>query len=197
MEIMRIQVMRWPNYWSNYRKRLIVMKLDIGKYEELPTNRIPQFYERIMQAIPSLYEHRCSEEKEGGLCERMREGTWLGHVIEHVALEMQVLAGMDCGYGRTRSTGEYGVYKVVFSYLSEKAGIYAGKAAVNFVKAMAEKKSFNLKKVISELHEIWLDEAAGPFLMKQCEEVFRRCDWITIRFICLVTGKINNYSAPL
>src|SRR3989338_929341 len=174
MEIMRIQVMRGPNYWSNYRKRLIVMKLDIGKYEELPTNRIPQFYERIMQAIPSLYEHRCSEEKEGGLCERMREGTWLGHVIEHVALEMQVLAGMDCGYGRTRSTGEYGVYKVVFSYLSEKAGIYAGKAAVNFVKAMAEKKSFNLKKVISELHEIWLDEAAGPSTQAILDEAMRR-----------------------
>ena len=90
MEIKNIQVMRGPNYWSNYRKRLIVMKLDLGNYEELPTDKIPQFYERIMRAIPSLFEHRCSEGKEGGFCERMQEGTWLGHVIEHVALEMQV-----------------------------------------------------------------------------------------------------------
>jgi cyanophycin synthetase len=174
MEIKKIQVMRGPNYWSNYRKKLIVMKLDIGKYEELPTSKIPKFYERIMRAMPSLYEHRCSEGKEGGLCERMQEGTWLGHVIEHVALEMQVLAGMECGYGRTRSSGEYGVYKVVFSYLSENAGIYAAKSAVAFVEAIAEKKKFDLKNVIETLKEIWEDEAAGPSTQAILDEAVKR-----------------------
>ncbi len=174
MEIKKIQVMRGPNYWSNYRKKLIVMKLDIGRYEELPTNKIPKFYDQIMRAMPSLYEHRCSEEKKGGLCERMQEGTWLGHVIEHVALEMQVLAGMNCGYGRTRSTGEYGVYKVVFSYISEKAGIYAAKAAVDFVCAIAEKRAFNLKEVIRKLREIRADEAPGPSTQAILDEAARR-----------------------
>lgn len=174
MEIKNIQVMRGPNYWSNYRQKLIVMKLDIGKYEELPTNKIPQFYERIMRALPSLYEHRCSEGKEGGLCERMQQGTWLGHVVEHVALEFQVLAGMDCGYGRTRAAGEYGVYKVVFSYWSEEAGIYAGKAAVNFVEAIAEKKPFDIKTIIETLKEIWADEMPGPSTQTILDEAVRR-----------------------
>lgn len=166
--------MRGPNYWSNYRQKLIVMKLDLGKYEELPTNKIPQFYERIMKALPSLYEHRCSEGKAGGLCERMKLGTWLGHVIEHVALEFQVLAGMDCGYGRTRSAAEYGVYKVVFSYLSEEAGVLAGKAAVDFVKAVAEKNSFDVKNVIETLKEIWTDEMPGPSTQTILDEAARR-----------------------
>lgn len=162
MEIRNIQVMRGPNYWSNYRKNLISMKLDLGKYEQLPTNKIPRFYDQIMKAIPSLYEHHCSEDKAGGFCERMQEGTWLGHVIEHVALEIQTLAGMECGYGRTRSTGEQGVYRIVFSYLSEEAGIYAAKAAVGFVEALAERKNFDLKQVIENLKEIWCNEVAGP-----------------------------------
>lgn len=174
MEIKNIQVMRGPNYWSNYRQKLIVMKLDLGKYEELPTNKIPKFYERIMKALPSLYEHRCSEGKEGGFCERMEQGTWLGHVVEHVALEFQVMAGMDCGYGRTRSTGEYGIYKVVFSYLSEEAGIYAGKAAVDFVEAIAEKKSFDVKEVLETLKEIWSEEMPGPSTQTILDEAIRR-----------------------
>ncbi|MES2557507.1 MAG: cyanophycin synthetase [Bacteroidota bacterium] len=174
MEIKKIQVMRGPNYWSNYRKKLIVMKLDIGEYEELPTNKIPKFYDRIMRAIPSLNEHRCSVGQKGGLCKRMQEGTWLGHVVEHVALEMQVLAGMDCGYGRTRTTGEYGVYKVVFSYWSEEAGIYAATAAVEFVEAMAEKRAFNLKKTINHLHKIWTNEATGPSTQVILDEAVRR-----------------------
>nr|WP_294862302.1 cyanophycin synthetase [uncultured Fluviicola sp.] len=174
MEIKNIHVMRGPNYWSNYRKRLIVMKLDLGKYEELPTNRIPKFQERIMRLIPSLYEHRCSEGKEGGFCERMREGTWLGHVVEHVALELQVLAGMDCGYGRTRSTGEYGMYKVVFAYLSEEAGIFAGKAAVELVESLAEGKSFDIKKTIEKLKGIWEDEMPGPSTQTILDEAIRR-----------------------
>jgi len=166
--------MRGPNYWSNYRQRLIVMKLDLGKYETLPTNKISKFYERIMRAMPSLFEHRCSEGVEGGLCERMKEGTWLGHVIEHVALEMQTLAGMDCGYGRTRSTNEYGVYKVVFSYWSENAGILAARAAVEFVKAIAEKRPYDLKKTIDELQEIWSNEMPGPSTQSILDEAKKR-----------------------
>ncbi len=174
MEIKNIQVMRGPNYWSNYRQKLIVMKLDLENYEELPTNKIPKFYEQIMRALPSLYEHRCSEGRAGGFCERMQQGTWLGHVIEHVALEFQVLAGMDCGYGRTRSAGESGVYKVVFSYLSEEAGIYAGKAAVDFVLSIAEKKVFDLKNVIETLKEIWANEIPGPSTQTILDEAIRR-----------------------
>jgi len=150
------------------------MKLDIGKYEELPTNKVKGFYGRIMKLLPSLYEHRCSEGKKGGFCERLKQGTWFGHVIEHVALELEVLAGMNCGYGRTRSTGDYGVYKVVFSYLSEEAGIYAGKAAVELVRSVAEKTEFDLKKVVQDLRNIWSAENPGPSTQAILDEAIRR-----------------------
>lgn len=104
MNILKTQVLNGPNYWSNYRKELIVIKLDLGKYEELPTNRIAGFKERLIQALPSLHSHRCSLGIEGGFLTRIEDGTWLGHVIEHIALELQCLAGMDCGFGRTYGT---------------------------------------------------------------------------------------------
>ena len=163
MQIIDIKIMRGPNYWSVYRKQLIVMKLDLQEAEETPTNKIPGFAERIQLALPSLYEHRCSEKKPGGLFERIKRGTWLGHVIEHVALEMQSLAGMPCGFGRTRSVpGQKGVYNVVFTYIVENAGLYAAKAAVNFIDALRNNQPYNLQKDIEALIAINKNEGVGP-----------------------------------
>ena len=101
MKIIETKVMRGPNYWSIKRKKLIVMKLDLEELEELPTNKIDGFGARLEALMPSLMQHRCSEGKEGGLFSRIKEGTWMGHVIEHIALELQTLAGMECVYGRS------------------------------------------------------------------------------------------------
>src|ERR1017187_490082 len=136
MKIIDILVLRGPNYWSNFRKKLIVMKLDIEELEELPTDKIPGFPERLEIMFPTMLSHRCSRNKEGGFFDRVREGTYMGHVIEHIALEIQSLAGMDCGFGRTRNAGATGVYNVVFSYLEEKVGIYAAKASVRIAEAL-------------------------------------------------------------
>ncbi len=103
MRIDEIKVLRGPNYWSVRRPKLIQMKLDLEEMEQRPTNSIPGFLERLKEMIPSMYEHRCSVGKPGGFFERVEEGTWMGHVIEHMALELQTLAGMDCGFGRTRA----------------------------------------------------------------------------------------------
>src|ERR1051325_4747648 len=99
MKILETKIMRGPNYWSGYRKNLIVLKLDIGELELLPTNNIPGFSERLEQLMPSLFTHCCSENEPGGFFRRVKRGTWMGHVVEHIALELQTLAGMDCGYG--------------------------------------------------------------------------------------------------
>ncbi len=99
MEILDIKVMKGPNYWSVRRHHLIVMLLDLQEMEQRPTNTIPGFLERLQELIPSMYSHRCSEEVEGGFFIRVKEGTWMGHVIEHIALEIQTLAGMDVGFG--------------------------------------------------------------------------------------------------
>ena len=162
MRILDIKVLRGPNYWSNYRKKLIAMQLDLGIYEELPTNKIEGFADRLFQLIPSLYSHRCSVGVKGGFLMRLQEGTWLGHVVEHVALELQTLAGMDCGFGRTRSADQRGVYHVVFSYEIRDAGIYAAHAAVKLVEATAQGLPYPLQQDIKLLQEILYDQGYGP-----------------------------------
>src|SRR5437868_3561344 len=181
MEILDIRAMRGPNYWSIRRHKLIVLKLDIGKMEELPTNKIPGFGERLQKMFPSLYEHECSEGVPGGFFMRVREGTWIGHVIEHIALEIQTLAGMDTGFGRTRSTGEHGVYHVVFSYTEEKVGIYSAKCAVRIAEALVGGKEYMLADDIQRMREIREEERLGPSTGSIVDEAIKRkIPWIRL-----------------
>ncbi len=117
MKIENIQVLRGPNIWSTNRKKLIQMRLNLEELEHKPTNTIDGFYVRMKALLPGLYEHRCSPGVPGGFFQRVEAGTWMGHVIEHIALEIQNLAGMDAGYGRTRETKTKGIYNVVFNYI--------------------------------------------------------------------------------
>lgn len=162
MKIIDIRTLRGPNYWSNFRKKLIVMKLDLEELEQSPTNKIPGFLDRMKKMIPSLKTHRCSMDYEGGFYERVEAGTWMGHVIEHIALEIQTLAGMDVGYGRTRSTGKDGVYNVVFSYMEEKVGVYAAKASVRIAEALAAGTDYDLANDITQMREIREADRFGP-----------------------------------
>lgn len=174
MNILKTQVLNGPNYWSNFRKELIVIKLDIGKYEELPTSHLAGFKERLIQELPSLQSHRCSLGIEGGFLKRIEEGTWLGHVIEHVALELQYLAGMDCGFGRTYGTNDYGVYHVIFAYQIEEAGLYAGKTAIDFIHSIAEGNKYPLDEAINHLKEIFKKQGLGPSTQALVDEAKKR-----------------------
>jgi cyanophycin synthetase len=107
--------------------------VDIGELEDRPTNKIPGFYEKLVELIPSLYDHGCSIGKPGGFLKRLREGTWMGHVLEHVALEIQNLAGAEVGRGKTRGTGEKGVYNVTFQFDQEDVGLAAGELALRLL----------------------------------------------------------------
>lgn len=162
MQIIEIKVLRGPNYWSVRRTKLIQMKLDLEEKEKMPTNSIPGFRERLEAMIPSLIEHRCSVGTRGGFFERVEEGTWMGHVIEHIALEIQTLAGMDTGFGRTRGTGKDGEYYVCFSYMEEDAGIYAAKAAVRIAHALIFEEEYDMNEDIQKLREIREDTRLGP-----------------------------------
>lgn len=162
MQIIEIKVLRGPNYWSVRRTKLIQMKLDLEEKEKMPTNSIPGFRERLEAMIPSLIEHRCSEGTRGGFFKRVDEGTWMGHVIEHIALEIQTLAGMDTGFGRTRGTGKDGEYYVCFSYMEEDAGIYAAKAAVRIAHALIFEEEYDMDEDIQRLREIREDTRLGP-----------------------------------
>lgn len=174
MKILDIKVMNGPNYWSVKRHKLIVMLLDLEELEDRPTNLIDGFLERMQALMPSLYEHRCSEGVAGGFFSRVKDGTWMGHVIEHIALELQTLAGMETGFGRTRESDKRGVYHVVFSYYEAKAGIYTAKAAVRIAEALIAGETYDLQKDIQELREIREDERLGPSTGSIVDEAIKR-----------------------
>jgi cyanophycin synthetase len=174
MRILELKAMRGPNHWSVKRHKLVVMRLDIEDMEERPTDKIPGFYGRMKELLPSLYSHRCSEEHEGGFFERVQRGTWMGHVIEHIALEIQTLAGMDTGFGRTRSTGEHGVYNVVFSYIEEAVGLYAAKASVRIAEALTAGTAYDLEADIQRMRELREETRLGPSTGSIVEEALKR-----------------------
>ena len=176
MKILEIKVLKGPNYWSVRRTKLIQMKLDLEELEQRPTNTIPGFKERLEQMFPTMIEHRCSEAMRGGFFKRVEEGTWMGHVIEHIALEIQTLAGMDTGFGRTRTPdGEKeGIYYVVFSYMEEDAGLYAAKAAVRIAQALIDNTAYDLATDIQQMREIREDTRLGPSTGCIVEEAAKR-----------------------
>lgn len=179
--------MRGPNYWSIRRHKLIVMKLDIEDLEDAPTNKIPGFSARLEKDFPTMYPHECSEGHPGGFFKRVKEGTWMGHVVEHLALEIQTLAGMDCGFGRTRGSGQHGVYNVVFNYMEEKAGIYAAKAAVRIADALVKGVEYDLASDIQCLREIREEERLGPSTGSIVNEAIKRkIPWIRLNKHSLV-----------
>ncbi|MBW3523557.1 MULTISPECIES: cyanophycin synthetase [unclassified Chryseobacterium] len=181
MKIEKIQALRGPNIWSIRRKKLIQMRLDLEEMEDFPTNKIEGFRERIEQLMPSLISHRCSEGTRGGFFHRIETGTWMGHVIEHIALEIQTLAGMETGFGRTRETKSPGVYNVVFDYIEENAGIYAAEQAVEIALALIENKEYDINTCIQKLKEIRERVRLGPSTGSIVEEaVSRKIPWIRL-----------------
>ena len=187
MKILGIQVLRGPNIWSIKRKKLIQMRLDLEDLEQRPTNVIEGFRERIEKLIPSLNTHRCSKAVAGGFLMRVEEGTWMGHVIEHIALEIQTLAGMDTGFGRTRQTKTDGIYNVVFSYLEEKAGVYAAESAVRIAEALINDQEYDLEHDIHRMRELRETERLGPSTGSIVDEAIARdIPWIRLNKSSLV-----------
>ncbi|MBL1175445.1 cyanophycin synthetase [Pantanalinema sp. GBBB05] len=175
MKILKIQTLRGPNYWSIRRHKLIVMRLDLEELADKPSNQIPGFYEGLIQVLPSLIEHFCSPGCRGGFLSRVREGTMMGHIIEHVALELQELAGMEAGFGRTRESSTPGIYRVVFEYVYEQAGRYAARAAVRLCQSIVNTGTYpaeELEQDLSDLRQLAADGSLGPStesLVKEAE----------------------------
>jgi cyanophycin synthetase len=131
LRIVETRILRGPNYWA--REPVVRMVVDLGVLEEFPSDKIPGFTEALVGLLPSLEDHACSLGRRGGFISRLRDGTWAGHIAEHIALELQNLAGTDVRHGKTRSTGEYGRYNVIYEFREENVGIEAGKIAVALV----------------------------------------------------------------
>ena len=181
MKIDKIQALRGPNIWSVQRKKLIQMRLDLEEMEQFPTNKIEGFRERIEAMFPTMIEHRCSEGVRGGFFSRVERGTWMGHVIEHIALEIQTLAGMETGFGRTRETKTPGVYNVVFSYTEENVGMFAAESSVAIAEALIAGTEYDLEADIQKMREIRERVRLGPSTGSIVEEaVARDIPWIRL-----------------
>jgi cyanophycin synthetase len=136
LRILETRVYRGPNYW-NYEPAIKLI-VDLGVLEDFPSNTIPGFVDGLLDLMPDVGQHSCSTGKAGGFAERLREGTWAGHVAEHIALQLQRDAGTEVGRGKTRGAGEPGRYHVVYSYAEESVGLAAGRLAVRLVNHLVE-----------------------------------------------------------
>ncbi|MDB5205254.1 MAG: cphA [Flavisolibacter sp.] len=174
MKVRDVKVLRGPNYWSIKRHKLIQATLDLEDLEYKPTDEIPGFLERLQQLLPSLYEHRCSVGNPGGFFERVKEGTWMGHVIEHIAIALQNLAGIELGFGQTRGTGEEGVYHVVFEYGEEEEGRYTLSAAIKVAEALINDEAYDVQKDIAEIKRLWFKYKLGPSTGSIADEAKKR-----------------------
>ncbi len=137
LTILESHVYRGPNIWSYQTSVHLVV--DLGSLERFPTTELPGFTDELLSLLPGLANHTCSRGHRGGFVERLREGTWLGHVAEHVALQLQQEAGHDIRRGKTRGVrGRSGVYNVVYGYVDERVGLAAGRLAVRLVNHLVQ-----------------------------------------------------------
>ena len=160
IDIVSIKYLKGPNMWT-YRPVLEAL-VDIGELEEFPSNKIPGFPERLAAWLPTLVEHRCSIGERGGFLKRLQDGTWPAHILEHVCLELQNLAGMPGGFGKAREVSSYGVYKVVVRAWHEQVTRAALYHARDLVMAAIEDRPFDVTTVVDELRDLTDDLCLGP-----------------------------------
>ncbi len=172
IEIKELRALRGPNRYT--RHTAIFMVLDIKEYEDKPSNKILGFSDRLIDLIPSLREHGCSIGGPGGFVQRLKEGTWAGHIIEHIAIELQCLSGMEVSYGKTFCTSQDGIYLVVFRYRVESAGLLAAKKAVFLFESIVKERQVNIKEIILELKTLREKDMLGPTTWSIVKEAVKR-----------------------
>jgi len=160
IQLLRVTHLRGPNIWT-YRP-VIEAWVDIGAFEDYPSNTLPGFYERLTAMLPGLALHRCGVGAPGGFLERLREGTWVAHILEHVVLELQNLAGMRTGFGKTRQTSVRGVYKMAFRTRQEQVGRAALEAGRELVMAAIEDQPYDMAAAVGRLHDMVDSLCLGP-----------------------------------
>jgi cyanophycin synthetase len=160
MQIRKILTLVGPNVWANYP--VLEAWVDLGAFDTQPSNTLPGFVDRLTAWLPSMIEHRCSEGARGGFFLRLRDGTWLGHVLEHVTLELQTLAHLPVGYGRTRETSERGVYRVVVECLDPGFGEDCLRTGRDLMLAAIDDRPFDVQGHLRRLRELADRLCLGP-----------------------------------
>jgi cyanophycin synthetase len=187
LAIAETRVYRGPNIWSY--DPAIHLVVELGVLEDWPTNTLPGFTEHLLQLLPGLREHSCSRGRRGGFVERLDEGTWLGHVTEHVALQLQQEVGQDMRRGKTRQVkGLRGHYNVIYGYVDEQVGLAAGRLAARIVNHLVETDpDFNFEHELERFIVRAERTAFGPSTQAILDEAMSRdIPWIRLNEHSLV-----------
>jgi cyanophycin synthetase len=160
MQYRKVLALRGPNIWANFP--VIEAWVDLVELKDSPSNEIPGFNGRLMNWLPSMIEHRCSIGERGGFFQRLRMGTYPAHIVEHITLELQTLAGTPVGFGKARETSQDGVYRIVFEYLEEKLGRECLKVATDLFLAAVYDRPFDVAGEIERLRDLEQQLCLGP-----------------------------------
>ena len=160
IKLLRINYLRGPNMWT-YRPVLEVW-LDLGELEDFPTNKLEGFTPRLTTALPALIEHHCGVGERGGFLQRLEEGTWCGHVLEHIVIELLNLSGMPTGFGQTRSTSQHGVYRMVFRARDEQVARSALAEGHALLMATINSEPFDVNAAVARIRDKLDDCYLGP-----------------------------------
>ena len=160
LEIVKITYLKGPNMWT-YTEALEAW-LDLGILEDWPSNRIPGFVDRLLAVMPSIGGHFCSPGVPNGFLMRLREGTWMGHVLEHIVIELLEAAGLEAGFGQTRETIRSGLYRMVFRVPNEKIGRVALKAGHELLHAVLNNKPYDVAAAVDDIGDYIDGRYLGP-----------------------------------
>lgn len=188
MRVLETGIYRGPHYYSH--TPMVRIMVDLGRMEDWPTSELPGFTDRLIGLLPGLERHGCSLKKRGGFVKRLRDGTWLGHVAEHVALELQTMAGSRVTRGKTRSVrGRPGVYNIMYAYREEGVALLAGRIALELLDVMLPEElqgiegidriaaidgHFDFDSRISALKQLVRRSSYGPTTKSLIDEAERR-----------------------
>ncbi|WP_375576924.1 cyanophycin synthetase [Paracidovorax oryzae] len=160
IQLLRINYLRGPNIWT-YRPVLEVW-LDLGALEDHPSNTLPGFNERLTRWLPALIEHHCGVGERGGFLQRLESGTWCGHVLEHIVIELLNLSGMPTGFGQTRSTSQRGIYRMVFRARDESVARVALEQGHRLIMAAINDQPFDVAAAVARVRTEVDDQYLGP-----------------------------------
>lgn len=160
IQLQRITYLRGPNIWT-YRPVMEVW-LGLGELEDCPSNQMPGFIERLVALLPAVAEHHCGVGEKGGFMQRLQEGTWAGHILEHCVIELLNLAGMPTGFGQTRSVSQRGVYRMVFRARNEQVGRVALAQGHALLMAAINNDAFDVDAAVNAVREAIDDCYLGP-----------------------------------
>ena len=172
LRVSRLRAVRGPNFWR--LAPVIACDVALGTLEDVPSSEMPGFSDRLLELVPTLHEHPCSRGESGGFVERLREGTHLPHILEHVALELQTLAGSDVRFGRVVESGDEGVWWLIVAYEEEDVGLQSVRDAVRVVRACMTGEPLDVGRMVQDLHELLEEVRLGPSTAAIVEEARRR-----------------------